>query len=174
MIRVVVIAGMVASMLVQLPGLARADDRSLREAGRSRDAQFVKLGRETRRAFARWTRSGYRRPQARRLVHLQRRARSELDLVVAAVTREQPSSAGGETYKRKLLQSLDAMDAALRWDIRGVRARTNGRVGRASRAFRRADRLYARARRLEREAVKAIEGDGSTPNAAVRQASRSS
>jgi hypothetical protein len=135
-------------MLIQLPGPARADDRSLREAGRSRDAQFVKLGRETRRAFARWTRSGYRRPQARRLVHLQRRAR------------EQASSAGGETYKRKLLQSLDAMDAALRWDIRGVRARTNGRVGRASRAFRRAGRLYARARRLEGEAVDAIEGTG--------------
>jgi len=160
MIRAGVVVGVVASMLVQLPGPARADDRSLREAGRSRDAQFVKLGRETRRAFARWTRSGYRRPQARRLVHLQRRARSELDIVVAAVAREQASSAGGETYKRKLLRGLDAMDAALRWDIRGVRARTNGRVGRASRAFRRADRLYARARRLEGEAVKAIEGAG--------------
>jgi hypothetical protein len=159
MIRAAVVVGVVASMLV-LPGPARADDRSLREAGRSRDAQFAKLGRETRRAFARWTRSGYGRPQARRLVHLQRRARSELDIVVAAVTGEQPSSAGGETYKRKLLLSLDAMDAALRWDIRGVRARTNGRVGRASRAFRRADRLYARARRLEDEAVKAIEGAG--------------
>ena len=92
------------------------------------------------------------------MVHLQRRARSEVEIVVAAVTREQPSSAGGETYKSKLLQSLDAMDRALRWDIRGVRARTNGHVGRARTAFRRAGRLYARARRLEGEAVDAIEG----------------
>jgi hypothetical protein len=145
-------------MLSQLPAPARADDRSLREAGRSRDAQFVKLGRETRRAFARWAESGYRRPQARRLVHLQRRARSEVEIVVGAVTREQPSSAGGVTYKSKLLQSLDAMDRALRWDIRGVRARTNGHVGRARRAFRRAERLWTRARRLEGEAVDAIEG----------------
>ena len=136
---------------------AQADDRSLREAGRSRDAQFERLGRETRQAFARWTNSGYRPRYARPLIRKLRRARSEVDIVEAAVGREQPSSSGGETYKTKLLQSLRAFDGALLWDIRGVRARTNGRRVRANRAFRRANRLFAKASRLEREAVNAIE-----------------
>jgi hypothetical protein len=149
-------------MLLQVSAPALADDRSLREAGRSRDAQFERLGREARQAFARWARAGYRRRHARRLTRLLRRARGEVDIVVAAVSREQPSSADGETYKSKLLRGLKAFDGALVWDIRGVRARTSGRTARARRAFQRADRFYARARRLEREAVEAIER--SVPN----------
>jgi hypothetical protein len=156
-IRAAALVGAVAVTLIPLSAPAVADDRSLREAGRSRDAQFERLGRVTRQAFDRWARSGYRRRQARRLVHLLRRARSETGIVVAAVTGEQPSSADGATYKSKLLRSLDAFDRALLWDIRGVRARTNRRAVRARRAFRRADRLFARAQRLEREAVEAIE-----------------
>jgi hypothetical protein len=155
--RAALVVGVVVAVLVPLAAPASADDRSLREAGRSRDPEFRRLGRETREAFDRWVRSAYGRRRARRLIRLQRRARSEIDVVVATVSREQPSSADGETYKAKLLQSLDVFDRALAWDIRGVRARTNGRIARARRAFRRAGRLYARSRRLEREAVNAIE-----------------
>jgi hypothetical protein len=149
----------VAVAVLLVPGLpaAQADDRSLRHAGRSRDAQFERLGNETRQAFARWVRSGHRRRYARPLTRLLRETRSEVDIVVAAVGREQPSSPGGETYKTKLLRALRVFDNALLADIRGVRARTNGHRGRASRAFRRAERLYAKARRLEREAIDAIE-----------------
>ena len=157
MIRVAVLVGVAAVMLAEVAAPALADDRSLREAGRSRDAQFERLGNATRQAFANWTRSGHGRREARRLIRLLRRARSEVDIVVAAVSSEQPSSAGGETYKSKLLAGLDAFDRALLWDIRGVRAGTGGHTGRARRAFRRAERLHARARRLEREAVDAIE-----------------
>jgi hypothetical protein len=157
MVRRVVAVGVTALLLAQLAATAVADDRSLRDAGRSRDAEFQRLGRETSAAFARWSQSGYGQRQARRVIRLLRRTGSEVDIVVAAVTREVPSSPDGETYKSTLLEALDVFDRALRWDIRGVRARTNDRIVRARRAFRRADRLYARSRRLEREAVKAIE-----------------
>jgi hypothetical protein len=151
MVRRVVAVGLAALLLAQLTATAVADDRSLREAGRSRDAVFERLGRETRAALDRWFQRDYGRPQARRVIRLLRRTRSEVDIVVAAVTREQPSSPDGETYKSKLLEALDI------WEIRGVRAGTNDRIVRARRAFRRADRLETRARRLERQAVKAIE-----------------
>jgi hypothetical protein len=157
MVRRVVAVGVAALLLAQLTATAVADDRSLREAGRSRDAEFGRLGRETRAAMDRWWDSGRQRRQARRVIRLIRRTRSEVDIVVAAVTREQPSSPDGETYKSKLLEALDIFDRALVWQIRGVRAGTSDRIVRARRIFRRADRLYARTRRLEDEAVKAIE-----------------
>ena len=157
MVRRVVAVGATALLFAQLTATAVADDRSLREAGRSRDAEFQRLGRETRAAFDRWWQSGNGRRQARRVIRPLRRTRAEVDIVVAAVTREQPSSPDGETYKSKLLEALDIFDRSLRWEIRGVRAGTNDRIVRARRAFRRAERLETRARRLERQAVKAIE-----------------
>lgn len=145
--------------LALLPAVpATADDASLRAAGRSRDAQFERLGNQTTRARNAWIRSGHDGRWARRIIRLNRRTRREIDLVEAAVRAEQPSSPGGETYKRLLLRSLVHFDSALRWDTRGVRRFMRGRRGAAQAAFRRASRHFARSRRLERRAVRAIEG----------------
>jgi hypothetical protein len=134
-----------------------ADDRSLREAGRSRDAQFERLGERTRRAFSAWVNSGHSRRWARRLIRLNRRTGAEIDIVRGALRAEEPSSAGGATYKRLLLRSLRHFDAALLWDSRGIRRFMRGSRGAARTAWRRAARHFARSRRLERRAVRAIE-----------------
>jgi hypothetical protein len=137
---------------------APADDRSLREAGTSRDAQFERLGDRTRRTYRAWERSGHPPRLARRLLRLNRRTRREIDVVRAALRPEQPSSAGGATYKRLMFRSLRAFDAALVWDARGVRAYMRGRRGAARTAWRRAGRHFDRSVRLTRRAVRAIEG----------------
>jgi hypothetical protein len=152
-------AVIVVLALALLPAVpAGADDASLRAAGRSRDAPFERLGQQTTKARNAWVRSGYSRRWARRIIRLNRRTRGEIDIVEAAVQAEQPSTDGGETYKRLLLRSLVHFDAALRWDTRGVRAFMRGRRAAARVAWRRAARRFARSRRLERRAVQAIEG----------------
>ena len=143
--------------LVPAPS-APADDRSLREAGRSRDAQFERLGERTSRARSAWLNSGHSRRWARRLIRLNGRTSGEIGIVRGALQAEQPSSAGGATYKRLLLRSLSHFDAALRWDSRGIRRFMRGSRGAARTAWRRAATHFARSRRLERRAVRAIEG----------------
>jgi hypothetical protein len=137
---------------------APADDRSLREAGRSRDAQFERLGERTRRAYRAWVNSGHSRRWARGLLRLNGRTSGEIGIVRGALQAEEPSSAGGATYKRLLLRSLRHFDAALRWDSRGIRRYMGGRRGGARIAWERASLHFARSRRLERRAVRAIEG----------------
>jgi hypothetical protein len=154
--RAVVLVVLGLALLPAVP--ATADDASLRAAGRSRDAQFERLGDKTTRARDAWIRSGHSRRGARRIIRLNRRTRREIDIVAAAVGVEQPSTSGGETYKRLLLRSLVHFDSALRWDSRGVRRFTRGWRGAAQTAFRRAARHFARSRRLERRAIRAIEG----------------
>jgi hypothetical protein len=51
--------------LLLLPTDAPADDSSLREAGRSHDAEFTRLGKATRHAFLAFADSGYRLSPAR-------------------------------------------------------------------------------------------------------------
>jgi hypothetical protein len=144
--------------LALLPAVpADADDASLRAAGRSRDAQFKRLGDQTRRTYRAWVRSGHSRRLARRLIRLDRRTRSEIEIVQSAVRAEQPSTQGGETYKRLLLRSLRHFDAAVRWDMSGIRAFMRGRRGRARVAWRRARVHFERSARLERRAIRAIE-----------------
>jgi hypothetical protein len=136
---------------------AGADDRSLREAGRSRDAQFERLGDQTRRTYRAWERAGHPPRLARRLLRLNRRTRREIVVVRRALRAERPSSEGGATYKRLMFRSLRAFDAALVWDGRGVRAFMRGRRGAARRAWRRAGSHFDRSVRLTRRAVRAIE-----------------
>lgn len=143
--------------LLLLPATANADDRSLREAGRSHDAEFARLGTATRAAYRAWEDSGLRPRQARRVIRLLRRARREIDLVEAALVAEQPSSENGATYKRLLLKSLGEFDRGLRLEAGGVRAATAGRAGLARERFRDAGRMHRRSRRHERQAVEAIE-----------------
>jgi hypothetical protein len=144
--------------LVVLPAVpAAADDASLRAAGRSRDAQFERLGDQTTRARNAWIRSGHPRRLARRIIRLNRRTRGEIDVVEAAVGAEEPSSPGGETYKRLLLRSLRYFHSALRSDTRGHRLFMKGRRGAAQVAWGRAARQFRRSARLERRAVRAIE-----------------
>jgi hypothetical protein len=152
----VVLAALAAALLPAAS--AGADDRSLREAGRSRDAQFERLGERTRRAYRAWVNSGHSRRWARRLIRLNGRTGGELGIVRGALRAEEPSSAGGATYKRLLLRSLRYFDAALRWDTRGIRRFMRGRPGAARAAWERASRSFTRSRRLERRAVRAIEG----------------
>ena len=90
------------------------------------------------------------------MVRLLRAARGQLDLVVAAVMAEQPSSAFGERYKYLLLVSMEEFDRSLAWQARGVRARTRGRLVRSRRAFERSEVLFRRSARHERQAVEAI------------------
>jgi hypothetical protein len=137
---------------------AGADDRSLREAGRSRDAQFERLGDQTRRAYRAWRRSGHSRRWARRLGRLNRRTRHEIVVVRRALRGEQPSSDGGATYKRLMFRSLRQFDQALVWDGRGVRAYMRGRRGAARRNWRRAGRHFDRSVRLTNRAIRAIRG----------------
>jgi hypothetical protein len=61
-------------------------------------------------------------------------------------------------YKRLLLRSLRHFDGALRWDSRGIRRFMRGRRGAARTARRRAAGHFERSSRLERRAVRAIEG----------------
>lgn len=137
-------------------GPAAADDTSLREAGKSRDAAFERLGKAEGRAARAWVRSGYSRARARPLIRILRRLRGELDRVAAALRPEQPSSDGGATYKRLLLRSIRNFDGSLAARIRGVRAGTARKPVLRRRAFKRADRLLDRAARLEERAIKAI------------------
>jgi len=147
-----------ALAIALLPGAAAsADDRSLRDAGRSRDAQFKRLGDKTRRAYRAWHRTGHPARLARRLVRLRRRTRREIVLVRRALRAERPSTDGGATYKRLMFRSLRAFDLAMVWDVRGVRAFMRGRRGAADRAWRRHGRLFDRSLRLTNRAVRAIE-----------------
>jgi hypothetical protein len=137
---------------------AGADDRSLRQAGTSRDAQFKRLGDQTRRTYRAWERSGHPPRLARRLLRLNRRTRREIVVVRRALRAEQPSSDGGATYKRLMFRSLRAFDTAMIWDKRGVRAYMRGRPVAARRNWRRAGRHFDRSLRLTRRAVRAIRG----------------
>ncbi|MDQ3091352.1 MAG: hypothetical protein M3R46_06755 [Actinomycetota bacterium] len=47
---------------------AVADDQSLRQAGKSRDAQFERLGNQSRKLFRAWTRSDFKQARARPLL----------------------------------------------------------------------------------------------------------
>jgi hypothetical protein len=153
---VLLVLALAASLLPALP--AGADDTSLRAAGRSRDAQFERLGDLTRRTYRAWHRAGHPPRLARRLLRLNRRTRREIDIVRGALRAEQPSSDGGATYKRLMFRSLRAFDAALVWDARGVRLQMRGRPGAARRAWRRAGRHLDRSLRLTNRAIRAIEG----------------
>jgi hypothetical protein len=57
-----------AAVLLLMPSAASADDRSLREAGRSRDAEFCRLGKAARAAYRAWNDSGRRVRHARRVI----------------------------------------------------------------------------------------------------------
>ena len=144
---------LVAGML--LPGAAAADDRSLREAGRSHDSQFRKLGRETRRAARIFARSEFKRG-ARRLLRAQKATRREIKKWTPKVKREQPSSPDGATYKRLLLQAGREFDRGLRWDIRSVRSYARGRLRTGIRYGNRAIKYYRRSQRHEKQALRAI------------------
>ena len=146
-----------AAFLLFLPASASGDDRSVREAGRSRDAEFTRLGDAARAAYRGWDRSGHRLRQARRVIRILRRTRREIDAVQAALAAEQPSSDNGATYKRLLSRSLTEFDRALSFETGGVRAATAGRQALARRRFTRATRMHRLARRHERQAVAAIE-----------------
>jgi hypothetical protein len=137
---------------------AGADDASLRAAGQSRDPQFERLGKKTRRTYRAWTRAGHPPRLARRLYRLNRRTRAEIDLVRTAIAAEEPSSEGGATYKRLMFRSLRAFDRAIVWNTRGVRRFMRGRHGAANAAWARADRHFERSLRLTRRAIRAIEG----------------
>jgi hypothetical protein len=152
----VVFVALAAGLLPALP--AGADDRSLRQAGTSRDAHFKRLGDETRRTYRAWQRSGHPRRLARKLLRLNRRTRREIVVVRRAIQGERPSSDGGATYKRLMFRSLRAFDTALVWDGRGVRAQMLGRRATARRTWRRAGRHFDRSVRLTRRAVRAIKG----------------
>lgn len=145
------------ALLLLVPTSAGADDRSLREAGRSRDAEFTRLGNAARAAYRAWDRSGERPRYARRIIRILRRTRREIDTVQAALAAEQPSSDNGATYKRLLTKSLQEFDRGLSFEIGGVRAATAGRTTLARRRFARAGRMHRLARRHERRAVAAIE-----------------
>jgi hypothetical protein len=135
---------------------AQADDRSLRAAGDSRDAQAERLGDRWRRAYRAWERTGYSRRWARRVIRINRAARRSIAVVTAAVKDEQPSSRHGRTYKREVLRSNRALDVGLRWDARAVRRWMGGRRVAARAAWRRAERLFTRSGRHARRARRAI------------------
>jgi hypothetical protein len=146
-----------AAVLLLMPSAASADDRSLREAGRSRDAEFSRLGKAARAAYRAWNDSGRRVRRARRVIRILRRTRREIDIVQAALAAQPPSTDNGATYKRLLLLSLRELDGALAFEVGGVRAATAGRQGLARTRFNRAGRLHRRSLRHERHAVEAIE-----------------
>jgi hypothetical protein len=137
---------------------AVADDRSLRDAGRSRDPQFERLGDQTRRAYRAWERAGHSRRLARRVIRLRRRTRHEIVIVRRAIRAEQPSSDGGATYKRLMFRSLRQFDAAMIWDVRAVRRYMRGSRAAADVAWRRAGRHFDRSLRLTNRAIRAIRG----------------
>jgi hypothetical protein len=135
---------------------AQGDDRSLREAGDSRDAQAARLGERWRRAYEAWERSGFSRRWARRVNRINRAARRSIAIVTEAVRGERPSSRHGRTYKREVLRSNRTLAAGLRWDARAVSRWTRGRGAAARVAWRRAERLFARSGRHARRARRAI------------------
>jgi len=134
---------------------AVADDQSLRQAGKSRDAQFERLGKQSRKLVRAWTRSDFKQARARPLLRNLKATRRELDKVERALRAEEPSSEGGATYKRLILRSLGHFDGSLRAQLTGVRARTAGKKRAAAKAFKRADRLDALAARDQKRAIDA-------------------
>jgi hypothetical protein len=122
-----------------VPAAASADDRSLREAGRSRDAEFSRLGKAARAAYRAWNDSGRLARPARRVIRILRRTRGEIELVQAALAAQQPSSDNGATYKRLLLMSLGEFDRALAFEVGGVGAATAGPQGLPAHASARLD-----------------------------------
>jgi hypothetical protein len=154
----VLIVVLTAGLLLLPAAPAGADDRSLRAAGKSRDAQFERLGDKTRRTYRAWDRAGHPAHLARRLLRLRRRTRREIVIVRRALRGEQPSTDGGATYKRLMFRSLRAFDLSLVWDGRGIRAFMRGQRVAADRAWRRHRRLFDRSLRLTNRAIRAIEG----------------
>ena len=144
---------LLVGMLV--PGGAGADDRTLREAGQSRDAQFIQLGREVLRASRTFKRSRGRRG-ASRLLRAFRATRGEIKQVVPAVRAQQPSTPNGDAYKRLFLLSMREFDASLRLDIRAVRAIVRGDRRNGGRLAARAFAYAKRSARHERQAIRAI------------------
>ncbi|MBA2792730.1 MAG: hypothetical protein H0U32_01900 [Thermoleophilaceae bacterium] len=134
---------------------ALANDESLRAAGKSRDAQFERLGKQSRKLFSAWRRSGFSASRALPVLRNLKRTRNELDRVEGALRAEEPSSEGGATYKRLILRSISSFDGSLRAQLTGVRARTAKKKRVAARAFRRADRLGEAAFRDEKAAIAA-------------------
>jgi hypothetical protein len=126
------ISALVAAALLLLPAGAGADDRSLREAGRSHDAEFARLGKAARAAYRAWEESGLRPRRARRIIRILRRTRREIDAVEAALAAEQPSSENGATYKRLLTKDWGSSTAA--WPSRSEVCGPRPRAGRSSRA----------------------------------------
>jgi hypothetical protein len=153
--RVVLILGVALAAGMLVPGGATADDRSLRAAGQSHDAQFEKHAREITRATRVFKRSRYKRGLNRMLRGL-KAFRKELKEWRPAVEREQPSSPDGATYKRLLLQSAGELDTALRWDIRAGRAFRAGRNKAAIRYSNRAIKYSRLAAEHEKQAIRAI------------------
>jgi hypothetical protein len=81
----ILLVALTAGLALVPAASAPADDRSLREAGRSRDAQFERLGERTRRAYRAWLDSGHSRRWARRLIRLDGRTAGEIDIVRGAL-----------------------------------------------------------------------------------------
>ena len=153
--RVALILGVALAAGMLVPGGAAADDRTLRAAGQSHDADFKKLGRETLRAARAFRRARYKRG-AGRLIRVHQATRTQVKVVIPAVEREQPSTPDGATYKRLLIQALREFDTGLRWDIRAVRAYSRRRLETGIRYGERALKSYALSERHEKQAVRAI------------------
>ena len=130
-------------------GPAGASDRSVNRAWDADDAKFERLGERVRTLGRRWRRSGYQK-HARALVDALGDTRRTLDGTRARVRSEQASSETGERARYWALRSMRAFDTSLAFEQRFVRARTAGKMRRASRLAEDADEYLARASRFAR------------------------
>lgn len=148
---VLVILAALAAALVLAPS-AGATDVSVKKAWDGNDKQFTKLGRQERKAFRHWTRSGF--TDSAPVLRPLKAAIKLLRVNTANVKAEDPSSALGRKAKKYALRCNASFRLNLIYLARGVRLTTAGKRGAGKRRFAKADRYLARSRRQAKVAKK--------------------
>ena len=137
---------------------ALADDNSVYGAYVSRDADFVKLGKQVRRGLKTWKQSGYKRPKP--LLRALGKLAKACDQLTAVIKAEQASSDHGAKAKAAAIASVHWLGRSAVTTAKGVRAATHKHRGRARKFARQADRYLDRSLKREKEARREFKAAG--------------
>ena len=137
-------------LLTALASPAMATDATVEAAWHGDDAQFTKLGKQFRKGFRAWQKSGNRKPG--RALKANRRARKLLRGTIKRVRAEEPSSATGARAKRYAVGSMTDFAKELKYRAAIIRAITAGKSAKG--LVRRGYKYTKRSRRRAKSARK--------------------
>ena len=139
-----------------LPATAAADDASVFAAYTGHDAEFVKLGKQYRRADrrARKHKGGATDAQLQAIAGIDRKINALTGVVVADMNGQQPSSPGGERAKAYALQGIDLFVKGAEFDAQSCEQLIAHEVKMSDATFKKSIRAYKRAARYSKRAAK--------------------